>query len=72
MEGSVIELTEVPGIVAQAYRLTEVPGGYKKCCTRTPVLWHGAYRTHRSSGYGYECPTELTEVLGTGMKVFRN
>ena len=26
------------------------------------VLWHGVYRTHRSSGYGYECPTELTEV----------
>ena len=22
-----------------------------------------AYRTPRSSGYGYECPTELTEVL---------
>ena len=27
------------------------------------------YRTHKSSGYGYECPTELTEVPGTGMKV---
>ena len=22
-----------------------------------------SYRTYRSSGYGYECPTELTEVL---------
>ena len=22
-----------------------------------------SYRTSRSSGYGYECPTELTEVL---------
>ena len=32
------------------------------------VLWLGAYRTHRSSGYGHECPTELTEVPGTGMK----
>ena len=43
------------------------------------VLWHGrtelpavpgivarAYRTYRSSGYGYECPTELTEVPGKG------
>ena len=26
------------------------------------VLWHGVYRTHSSSGYGYECPTELTQV----------
>ena len=39
---SLTELTEVPGIVARAYR------------------------TNRSSRYGYECPTELTEVPGTG------
>ena len=26
------------------------------------VLWHGVCITHRSSGYGYEYPTELTEV----------
>ena len=25
-----------------------------------------AYITYRISGYGYKCPTELTEVLGTG------
>ena len=25
-------------------------------------LWHGAYRPHRSLGFGYECPTELTEA----------
>ena len=36
------------------------------------VLWHGSYRTHRRSGYGYESPTELTEVPGTGMKVLQN
>ena len=36
------------------------------------VLWHGAYRAHRSSGYGYECRTELTEVPDTGMKVLQN
>ena len=36
------------------------------------VLWHGAYRTHKSSGYGYACATELTEVPGTGMKVLQN
>ena len=37
-----------------------------------PGLSHGAYRANRSSGYGYECPTELTEVPGTGMKVLQN
>ena len=26
------------------------------------VLWHGVYRTHKSSGYGYERPTELPEI----------
>ena len=36
------------------------------------VLWHGAYRTHKRSGFGYECPTELTEVPGTGMNVLEN
>ena len=79
--------------------LTEVPGGFKTCCTRSRgivarvlqnsqnfrVLWHRrtefpegpggyihavpvprvfvapAYRTSRRSGY--ECPTEVTEVL---------
>ena len=35
------------------------------------VLWHEAYRTHRTSGYGYD-PTELTEVPGTSMKVLQN
>ena len=35
-------------------------------------LWHGAYGTHRSSKYGYECPTELTEFPGTGMNVLQN
>ena len=50
---------------------TEVPGGYKKYCTRTP-LWDGAYRSHRSSVYGYECPAELTEVPGKGMKILQN
>ena len=28
------------------------------------VLWHGVYRAHRGSGYGYESPTELPEVPG--------
>ena len=41
-------------------KLTEVPGGYKRCYTRTRVLWHGVYRTRRSSGYGYYCPTGIT------------
>ena len=36
------------------------------------VLWHGLYRTHRSSGYGCKSFTELPEVPGTGMKVVQN
>ena len=116
--GSVTELTEVPGIVARAYRtqkssgwvqhilypyfgycgtdrteLTEIPGTGMKVLLNFRkfwVLWHGrteltevpgryenavpvslvfvalAWRTYRSSGYGYEYPTELTEVPGTG------
>ena len=31
-----------------------------------------AYRTSRSSGYGYDCRTELQEVPGTGMNVLQN
>ena len=46
--------------------------GTKNAVPVPRVLWHAAYRTHRSSGYGYECPTELTEVPGTGMKVLQN
>ena len=52
--------------------LTEVPGRYTKCCTRTPRIVARAYRTYRSSGCGYECRTELTEVPGTGMDVVQN
>ena len=71
--GSVTELTEVPGIVARAYRTRRSSGRVRKMLVPVPrVLWHGAYRTHRSSGYGYECPTELTEFLGAGMKVLQN
>ena len=58
--GSVTELTEVPGIVARAYR-THIR--YKNDIPVPRVLVALAYRTSRSSGYGYECPTELTEVL---------
>ena len=36
------------------------------------VLWHGSYRTHRSSGYGYGGRTELPELLGTATKVLQN
>ena len=37
-----------------------------------PVFVARAYRTPKSSGYGYECRTELTEVSGTGMNVLHN
>ena len=46
--------------------LTEFPCRYKNGVPVRRVLGALAYRTYRSSGYGYEYPTELTEVLGTG------
>ena len=58
--GSVTELTEVPGIVARAYRTQTFRAGTNNAVSVPRVLSHGAYRTYRSSGYGYECPTELT------------
>ena len=71
------ELTEVPGTGMgvlqniQNFRvlwhgrteLTEGPGRYKHAVPVPWVLLAPAYRTSRSSGYGYECPTEVTEVL---------
>ena len=39
---------------------------------RTPGIVARSYRSYRSSGYGYECRTELTEVLCTGMDVLQN
>ena len=59
--GSVTELTEIPGIVARAYR-THIR--YKNDIPVPRVFVALAYRTSRSwFGYGYECPTELTEVV---------
>ena len=69
---SVPELPEVPGMWHGRTELTEVPGGYERCCTRTPgivargvqdsqTVWVRvcmSYRTNRSSG--------------TGMKVLQN
>ena len=45
--------------------------GTKDAAPVPRVLWQAAHRTHRCSGYGYECATELTEVPGTGMKVLQ-
>ena len=67
-------LTEVPGTgmkVLQNFRilwrgrteLPEVPSRYKYAAPVPRVFVAPAYRTSRSSGYGYECPTEVTEVL---------
>ena len=58
--GDLTELTEVPGIVARAYK-THI--SYKNDTPVPRVFVPLAYRTSRSSGYGYECPRELTEVL---------
>ena len=52
--------------------LTEVPGRYKNAVLVPRVFVARAYRTYRSSGYGYECRTVLTEVPGTGMNVLQN
>ena len=71
------ELTEVPGTgmnVLQNFQnfrvlwhgrteLPEVPGRYKNAVPVPRVFVAPAYRTSRSSGYGYECPTEVSGVL---------
>ena len=67
--GSVTELTEVPGIIARAYRTHK---RYENDIPVPRVFVTLAYRTSRSSGYGYECHTELPEVPGAGMNVLQN
>ena len=68
--GSVTELTEVPGIVARAYRTHK---RYENDTISAPRVFVAlAYRTSRSSGYGYECHTEPSEVPGTGMNFLQN
>ena len=53
-----------PGILTKEY---PYPGYCATILQKTQKfrlrVW-GSYRTYRSSGHGYECPTELTEVLG--------
>ena len=66
--------------------ITEVPGGYKTCCTRTPgMVGRGVqnsqkfrvrvwmpYRTHKSSGYGYESLNRTSRsygYFGTGVQI---
>ena len=66
--GSVTEITKAQGIVARAYR-THI--GYKHDIPVPRVFVALAYRTSRSSGYGFEC-TELPEAPGTGMNVLQN
>ena len=70
------ELTEVPGTgikVAQNFQnfrvlwhgrteVTQVPARYENAVPVPQVLVALAYRTYRSSGYGYEYPSELTEI----------
>ena len=71
--GDLTELTEVPGTVRKCYRTHRSSGivarayrthiSYKNDIPVPRVFMALANRTSRSSGYGYECPTELTEVL---------
>ena len=64
---SLAELPEIPGIGAHGRtELTEVSSRYENAVPVPRVFVALAYRTSRSSGYGYECPTERTEVPGTG------
>ena len=70
--GFVTELTEVPGVVARAYRTYRSSGQVQKCCTRTSGILARSHRSYISCGYGYEFRTELTEVLCTGMDVVQN
>ena len=55
--------------MARAYR-THI--NYKNDIPMPGVFVALAYKTSRSSGYGYECRTGLPEVLGTGMTVVQN
>ena len=57
--GSVTELPEVPGIVAQAYRTHRSSGRIQSMMYPHP-------------GYCGSGLTELTEVPGTGMKILQN
>ena len=71
--GSATELTEVPGICGTCVQNSQkFRAGTKNAVPVPRVLWHGAYRTHTSSRYGYERHTELEEVPGTGTGVLQN
>ena len=76
--GSLPELEEVPGMGmdvlqnSQKFRVGTrmlYPYPYPGIFTRAypyPGYCATGVQTYRSSGYGYECCTELTEVPGTG------
>ena len=77
---SLTELTQVPGTGMEVLQDSQKFGvgprtlysypyphpGIVKGHTRTPGIVPRAYRTYTSSGYGYECRTELTAIPGTG------
>ena len=58
--------------MAHAYKTHISRAGTKHAVPIPWVLWHGSYRIHRSSGYGYDSLTEIPELLGTGVKVLQN
>ena len=57
---SLAEVPEVPGVVARAYK-THIIYEYYILVPR--VFVERTYGTSTSSGHGYECPAELTEVI---------
>ena len=70
---SITELTEVPGAGTEVLQNSQkVQAGTKNAVPVPRVLWHRAYRTHRSYGYGYQSLTELPEVPGTVARAYRS
>ena len=54
------------------HNLQKLWAGTKHAVPVPRVVWYGSYRTHKSSGYGYESFTQLPEVPGTGTKVLQH
>ena len=71
-DGGVAEFPEVLGIAARAYKTHRSSGRGQNVMYPCPG-YCGAWSSEHieNSGYGYECPTGLTEVPGTGMKVLQ-
>ena len=70
--GILTELTEVSGTGMDVLQNSQKLRAGTKMLYPYPGYVARAYRAYRSSGYGYECRTDLTEVPGTGMNDLHN